>query len=95
MRAAGATEEQIAATCNHAQQQSTFEVLEANWPALQWFLEVDDLFRYEGGVCLGLDVLAIQANAQMSGQEVVPADYKKLRLLGQMAASELNKKIKK
>ena len=69
-------------------------VLEENWPALIWFLSIDDLFirdSYSGRLC-GLDVKAVQADAEMRGKDVLPGDYHKLRVIGRSATYEVNKK---
>lgn len=72
-----------------------FDVLEENWNALRWFLEVDDLFRVDQGVVIGLDIQAIKADAEMAGREIKPQDYEKLRTIGRVAAAELNKKAQR
>lgn len=91
MRLFGFTEVQIA-QYRKSQAPQHIEVLEANWPALEWFLQVDDLFRTDQGVVIGLDVLAIKADAEMSGRQISPELYNKLRILGRVATAELNKK---
>lgn len=68
------------------------EIYEENWRAVEWFLEVDDLFVVSNGVLIGLDINAIQADATMSGRTYTPEDYKKLRILGRAAAAEVNAK---
>lgn len=91
MRLFGFTEAQIE-QYRKSQEPQHFEVLEANWPALEWFLEVDDLFKTDQCVVIGLDVLAIKADAEMSGRQISPEVYTKLRILGRVATAELNKK---
>lgn len=72
-----------------------FDVLEENWNALRWFLDIDDLFRVDQGVVIGLDIQAIKADAEMAGREIKPQDYEKLRTIGRVAAAELNKKAQR
>lgn len=91
MRDFGATEEQIDAR-REALKPEHYEVLEENWQAVIWFLDVDDLFKTDGGFLTGLDIAAIMADAQMSGRTTNPDDYQKLRVLGRIAANEINNK---
>jgi hypothetical protein len=60
-------------------------------PIVKWFLDVDDLFIFDGPVCLGLDVKAIQADAQMAGRKIKKAHYQGLRIIGRVACEQLNK----
>ncbi len=90
MRDFGAPQAQIDAY-KAANKPKHCEVLAENWQALAWFLSVDDLFRIEQGTVIGLDIQAIHADAQMRGLEIDPTDYEKLRTIGRVAASELNK----
>lgn len=94
MRLFGFTDAQIN-QYRQSQEPQHFEVLEANWAALEWFLEVDDLFKTDQGVIIGLDVIAIKADAEMAGRTITPELYSKLRILGRTATAELNKKIRK
>lgn len=93
MKKYGATDEQIAAY-KAAQRPKELEVYPENWQALNWFLTVDDLFKYEQGICMGLDLTQIAADIQITGREVIQDDYKKLRFIGQHAAAALNKRAK-
>ncbi|QSX32455.1 hypothetical protein JYB87_11825 [Shewanella avicenniae] len=68
------------------------EIYQENWKAIEWFLDVDDLFIVSNGVLLGLDVKAIQADATMSGRTYTPEDYIKLRTIGRAAAAAVNAK---
>lgn len=36
--------------------------------ALNWWWQVQDLLRYNGAVCMGLDVLAVKADSELSGR---------------------------
>ena len=36
-----------------------YEVLEENWPIVEWFIETEDLYLWNQKVCLGLDVKAV------------------------------------
>lgn len=89
MKELGASEAQIE---QYRQQQEPDEclVLEANKNAVEWFFSVDDLFITNGQVLLGLDVKAIQADAQMRGLEIEPKDYEKLREIGRKATHYFN-----
>ena len=65
-------------------------VLKENHAAVEWFLDVDDLFVQESGIMIGLNVNAIKADAEMRNYKIIPEDYNKLRMIGRVAASTLN-----
>lgn len=67
-------------------------MLDENWETVLWFLQVTDLFKVQEKVVLGLDVLAIHADAQMLQREFTPIQYKGLREMGKEAAAALNEK---
>lgn len=69
-------------------------IMEENEAAVRWFFSVDDLMARDGPVLLGLDVQAVQADAQMRGKSVEPKDYEKLRFLGRSAAYQFNSRRK-
>lgn len=93
MQAMGATQSQINQHLGHLHADDDCLVLEENWAALGWFLDVDDLFRYQDSVCLGLDVLAVKADADMLGRQYETSDYKALRHIAKEAASQLNQSL--
>ncbi|WP_416305216.1 hypothetical protein [Neptunicella sp. SCSIO 80796] len=95
MREMGAPQQRIDQEMARYIPDDNFEVLEENWDALIWFLEVDDLLRWHNKVCLGLDLLAIQAEVQMHERQFSHQQFGQVRVLGQVAAHELNKKVKK
>ncbi|MGQ8367140.1 hypothetical protein [Glaciecola sp. 1036] len=94
MKDMGASEEVIQQHIQHMVPDDVCEVLPENWDTVAWFLEVDDLFRYESSVCLGLDVTAIKNDCEMSQRSFTPEEYKGLRLIGKEAAVHLNKQLK-
>lgn len=87
----GALPEQAAAFIGQPEPEE-LEVLPDNWAALEWWLAVDDLLRFEQGIPLGLDVVAVEAEARLSGRETTPAMFGQLRLLAREAVSELNRR---
>jgi hypothetical protein len=95
MRELGATDEQIDKQMSQLRPDDDCEVLDENWPVVEWFLSVDDLFRFDGPVCLGLDVNAIYADASMAGRKIKKQHYKGLRIIGRAAANALNKRLEK
>lgn len=95
LSAFGASETQIEEYLKQERESQAYEVLEENWQALGWFLDVDDLFVTSNGWVRGLDIVAIKADAELSQREYTPADYEKLRILGRTAAHELNNKNNK
>jgi len=95
MREMGAPQERIDLELARYDSDDDFEVLPENWPVLEWFLQVDDLFIYNGHVCMGLDILAIKADAEMQGKTVNPDHYIGLRQLGRYATNEIQKAMSK
>jgi hypothetical protein len=73
--------------------QPTIELLAECVEVFNWFTQVDDLFRFQGQVCMGLDVTAIKDDAQMRSLKVNPEHYKLLRVMGRAASSALNKRL--
>lgn len=83
-------------TIKHAHQTDDhFEVYEQNWPVIQWFSEVHDLFVYCNGWCRGLDVQAVQSDASLANREFTTEDYIGLRLLAKHVAKERNDRLPK
>ncbi len=76
--------------------EAPIEFWDEHQSAVLWFIQVQDLMRYSYGagvmVCEGLDVLAVQADANMSGREINKEDYLKLRLIGHTVAQLVNDK---
>lgn len=70
-------------------------MLDENWETVLWFLQVTDMFKVQEKVVLGLDVLAIHADVQMSQREFTPEQYKGLREMGRAAATAMNEKLKR
>lgn len=89
MKKAGASEAQIESFIGDIEDEDPVLLFE-NQAAFSWFLDVDDLFIFNGTVAIGLDIKAIAADAEMSGREYTPEDYKKLRHTGRAAANALN-----
>lgn len=88
----GATEAQIQQHLGYLQPDDNCEVLEENMPIVNWFIQVhnDGLFKYVGGACLGLDVIAIQSDMAMSGIEHQPNEYQGLKIMARVYSYELN-----
>lgn len=61
--------------------------------ALDWWWQVQDLLRYNEYVCMGLDVLAVKADSELSGREVKVEDYHKLRLIAHTVTQLFNEKL--
>jgi hypothetical protein len=95
LSAFGASETQIQQYLEKERASQVYEVLEENWQALGWFLDVDDLFVTSNGWIRGLDIVAIKADAELSQRTYTTEDYEKLRILGRAAAHELNNKNNK
>lgn len=57
------------------------------------WLSVPGFLKFNGAVCLGMDVLAVEADMRLSGIEISPADYQKLKLIGRTLTEELNERL--
>jgi hypothetical protein len=95
MRELGATDEQINQQMAHFSASDDCEVLLENWPIVQWFLSVDDLFKFDGPVCLGLDVNAVYVDSKMTKRRIKKQHYEGLRVIGRAAAARLNERLEK
>jgi hypothetical protein len=94
MRIFGASDEDIAAALKGRKDlNEDFFVLDENWEALKWFLEVSDQFNYTQGVCVGANLVGVKADAEMSGRQYTPEQYDKLRKLMRFAVRELNARM--
>lgn len=74
---------------------ATFELWPDNKVAVDWWLQVSDLMRWNGSACLGLDVVAVQANCQLSGCQPPAEVYQQLRLFARCVAEEFNYRAKR
>ena len=90
MEAAGAPKELIEKQRIHAASSDEIEVLNSCYPAVEWFFQVYDLLRWNQHFCLGLDVVAVEADARMRGIEINPSDYQNLRTLTAYYSDAIN-----
>lgn len=95
MRAIGATEDRIQAEIALLTPDDQFEVLPENMETVEWFISTDDLYIWNGPVCLGLDIKAVRDDALMMGKEYTPQQYQGLRIMGRVFAEELTNKLLK
>lgn len=65
-------------------------VWEENWNALMWWLSIPGFLKWNLSCCLGMDVVAVKYDAEMSGRDIDPADYHKLKLIARTVTEELN-----
>ncbi len=68
----------------------SIEFWDCHQGAVDWWIQVQDLMRYQERFCLGLDIVAIKADADMSGREFEKDDYLKLRIIAQTVTKILN-----
>lgn len=89
-----ATPAQIEQYLAHYTADDDVEVLPENMPIVNWFIQIynDGLFKYVGAACTGLDVLAVQADAHMSGTKVNSEHYIGIKIMAQVYSEEFNKK---
>lgn len=60
--------------------------------ALIWWLQVQDLMRWTGPVCEGLDLAQVQADIRLSGRAYSDEDYARLRLISRVVADCFNQR---
>lgn len=73
-------------------QSRVIDVLPQNWPIVIWFNDVCDLMRYRAdGACLGLDLLQVKTDCEMSEREYTAEQFKGLRVMSKTAASVINR----
>lgn len=62
--------------------------------AIEWWLQVQDLLRWQGPICEGLDVMAVKADSEMAGRTIVSEDYQRLRLIAATVKTVFNERLK-
>lgn len=92
LEALGAKPEYIKKQIDAMSHHSDFEIFRENMPVISWFSEVRHLLKFWGGRYQGLDVSAVQADAQMSERQFSPKEYVLLRKLATFISNELNDK---
>ncbi|WP_417656191.1 hypothetical protein [Pseudidiomarina aestuarii] len=90
MEAAGAPVELIEQQRLNYTEAAVIEILEVCHPALEWFFQVYDLLRWNQHFCLGLDVVAVEADARMRGINIDKDDYQRLRTLVEHYSQAIN-----
>lgn len=68
------------------------EVWDEHRTVLEWWLDIPVFLCWNGPVCLGMDVCQIKADADLSGRDINPDDYRKLKLIAQVMTEELNRR---
>ncbi|SHO58800.1 hypothetical protein [Vibrio quintilis] len=63
-----------------------------NWPVVQWWLSIPGFLKFNQNACLGMDVLAVKADAELSQRTIEPDDYRKLKTIARTLAEELNRR---
>jgi len=90
----GASSKQIAKELQQHQTQE-IELLAGSEAIFNWFVQTDDLYVFTQGWCIGLDVVAIKTDAELSGRKFCKSDYRLLRVMGKAAAAAINKQREK
>lgn len=75
-------------------QSEVFDVWEEHKEALLWWCNGGSQLKFNTGphgtVCTGLDVVALKADAELSGRQVDPDDYNRMKLIALHVAEHLN-----
>jgi hypothetical protein len=61
-----------------------------NWPAIEWWLSIPGFLKFNQQVCLGMDVIAVKADAELAGRDTTPEQYQQLKVIARTIAEELN-----
>ena len=73
-------------------QEQVIEILPINWPIVLWFNEVCDLMHFTAnGVCLGLDLVQVKAESELSQRTFNKNEFDGLRLMSKTVAKIINK----
>ena len=88
-----ASEDRIQAEIALLSPDDQFEVLPENMATVEWFQDTDDLYIWNGPVCLGLDIKAVRDDARMSKRKFTKKQYQGLRLMSRVFAEELTNKL--
>jgi len=73
-------------------QDKVIKIMPMNWPTVIWFTQVQDLLRWRSdGQCLGLDLVQIKTEADLSKRNFTNEEFKKLRMMSISAARAINK----
>ena len=75
------------------QLEKSIEFWDCHQTAIEWWLQIQDLLRYQQQVCLGLDVVAVKADAEMRELEYTKEDYLQLRLIAKTVTEIFNESI--
>ncbi|AMG01355.1 hypothetical protein AL538_27285 [Vibrio harveyi] len=71
-----------------------YELWHEHVEVIGWWLDIPDFFRFNERVCLGMNVAAVKADADLSSRTINPTDYAKLKIIAKTAAEELNRELK-
>ncbi|QUN06429.1 hypothetical protein KDN34_02905 [Shewanella yunxiaonensis] len=63
--------------------------------AIEWWLQVQDMLRWQGPICEGLDISAVKADAEMAERQFIAEDYRRLRLIANTVKSLFNDRLKR
>lgn len=95
MREMGASDDVVQQHLSRFKPDDTFEVLEENWPTVEWFLEVANMLIWVGDYCARLDVMSIKADAELSERKFSAEQYSKLKIMFAEYCSAINSKLAK
>lgn len=94
MKVFGASDEDVAEFLRSRKDlDADFYVYEENWPTVLWFLDVSDQFTFTQGICTGVNLPGIKADAEMAERDYTSAQYKSLRTMMRTAVKELNARM--
>lgn len=70
-----------------------YELWEEHAEIIDWWLGIPDFLRFNHRVCLGMNVVAVKADAELSDRHVTPEHYHALKLIAKTAVEELNREL--
>ncbi|EJL6724395.1 DUF1799 domain-containing protein [Vibrio alginolyticus] len=68
------------------------EIWEEHLEVVQWWISIPGFLKFNGTACLGMDVLAVKADMELSDSTYSPEQYQKLKVIARTLAEELNQR---
>lgn len=75
---------------NNEELDEFIQIWPENWEAITWWVTIPSFLKWNMNHCMGMDVMAVRADAEMSGREINPDDYHRLKLIARTVTEELN-----
>ncbi|WP_243033013.1 hypothetical protein [Vibrio cincinnatiensis] len=74
------------------EEEELIPIWDENWDVVMWWLSIPSFLKWNFNRCVGMDVMAVKADAEMSSREINPADYQKLKVIARTVTEEFNER---